>query len=226
MKQENWSRLGHLLEKHEFRPDPSCVHGSTAKWFVHAQPDAEVAVSLRFVFKPKMRVLTAHLGWSHGPARDFCLQALQADWPRGFAWLKEAGVFETPCLSLFNLADHLGWRLGGMPVGDVSAVCESAETRLGAWLESRQWIHQNAQALLACYIADHAPFNWRGSNSAIRLAQIAGLIRHLGVNIAEFDQCATNHAALIETDMFGLGGAVDWAARLRVRCGQDVKKVV
>jgi hypothetical protein len=39
----------------------------------------------------------------------------------------------------------------------------------------------------------------------------------LGADIADFDQCAADHAALIETDMFGLGAAADWICSLRER---------
>lgn len=96
MKRENWLRLGRVLERRGFVPDESCGHDGATRWFICVAPEAGVPTSLRFVFKPKMHVLTAHLGWPHGAAREFCLTALQADWPRGFAWLKEAGVNSAP----------------------------------------------------------------------------------------------------------------------------------
>jgi hypothetical protein len=217
MKRDNWQRLGRLLDNHGFISADFVADDPATRWFVCTHPESDVTSNLRFVFKPKMNVLTVHFGWNHQISRDFCLAALQADWPQGYAWLKEVGVICAPCLSLFNLADHLEWSLGGMPISDVAAVYENAETKLAEWLESRQWFCQDAKELLACYIADKAPFNWRGSNSAIRLALIAGLSNSINRSSADFDQCASDHFLLIETDMFGLGTAAGWISSLRAR---------
>lgn len=217
MKRESWLRLECMLERHGFLRDESRVEDAATKWFIRSSPDEDVTACLRFVFKPKMHVLTAHLGWSHKAVREFCLTALQSNWPQGFAWLKEAGVVDAPCLSLFNLADYMAWKLGGMSVGGDPAVYESAEIRLGEALEGTHWWQQDAQRLLAHYVNDQAPFDWRASNSAIRLAEIAGLSKVLGAGLAHFDRCASDHQALIETDMFGLGSASVWIASLRAR---------
>lgn len=155
--------------------------------------------------------------WCHSASRDFCLAALEEDWPSGFAWLKEAGVIDAPCLLLFNLADYMGWKLGGIPVGSAPAVYESADVRSAEVLKQSQWMQQDSAGLLACYAEDRKPFGWRASNSAIRLAEVAALSSCVGSDTALFDRCASDHAAVIETDMFGMGTASGWLVALRSR---------
>lgn len=218
MKTDNWLDLARMLERYGFLPNSTPGRLDETRWFVGANSkDDAITTCLRFVFKPKMHVLTAHLGWRHSAARDFCLSALEKDWPRGFAWLKDAGVIDAPCLTMFNLADYMGWKLGGMPVGSAPAVYESAEVRLAEILEQGEWRHQDSAGLLTCYTDDRAPFSWQASNSAIRLAEVAGLSWSLGIDAALFDRCAQDHAAMIETDMFGLGKAASWTVALRTR---------
>lgn len=218
MKTDNWRHLESMLGRYGFMSDSMPGSPEGARWFACTDPeDDAITTYLRFVFKPKMHVLTAHLGWRHRAVHDFCVTALEEDWPRGFAWLKDAGVINAPCLSLFNLADYMGWKLGGMPVGSAPAVYESAEVRLAEVLKQSQWMQQDSAGLLARYAEDRKPFGWRASNSAIRLAEVAGLSSCMGAGTALFDRCASDHAAAIETDMFGMGTASSWLFALRSR---------
>lgn len=218
MKADNWKNLEGMLDRRGFLPNATAGRSDETRWFVCVSPqDDAVTTCLRFVFKPKMHVLTAHVGWRHSAAREFCFEALEKDWPRGFAWLKDAGVIGAPCLSMFNLADYMGWKLGGMPVGSASSVYESAEVRLTEVLDQSQWGRQDSAGLLACYADDRLPFRWQASNSAIRLAEVAGLSWFLRADVALFDRCAREHAAVIETDMFSMGKASDWTGALRAR---------
>lgn len=205
-----------MLEEHGFSRDLSQRKDSAIGWFVCATPGVEVATYLRFVFKPKLRVLTAHLGWRHEATHNFCLAALESDWPGGFSWLSDAGVLGAPCLSLFNLADHMGWPLAGVPIGEPRSI---SDMRLGEAIAKGNWVNVDAKALLALYIEDEKPFGWRSSNSAIRLAQIAGLCVNKGRDSEIFERCAVTHSALIDADMFGLGAASEWIAALRTRLG-------
>lgn len=217
MKKEYWNQLEAMLKGHGFLRDPSQQQDLSIGWFVCAAPDTDVTTYLRFVFKPKLRTLSAHLGWRHDLTHHFCLTALKADWPRGFSWLSEAGVLGAPCLTLFNLADHMGWSLAGMPIGEPRSVYESAQMRLGDAIAGSGWMSTDARALLVRYVEDEKPFTWRSSNSAIRLAQVAGLCASMGSGSEAFEQCAAAHSALIEADMFSLGSAESWIAALRAR---------
>jgi hypothetical protein len=223
MKQESWKRLERTLEPHGFYQDKSWQGDSATKWFVCAGSDDAVTACLRFVFKPKMHVLTVHLGWRHKAADAFSVTALENDWPKGFAWLKDAGVISAPCLSLFNLADHMGWVLGGMPVGGPLSAYESAVVRFGQVMGGSGWGQKDSRGVLACYVEDQMPFGWRSCNSAIRLAQVAGLCAALDEDGALFERCAAEHAALIDTDMFGLGSSANWIASLRSRLTRGLR---
>lgn len=164
-----------------------------------------------------MQVLAAHWGWSHRGAREFCLEALRSDWKRGFAWLNEASVTQAPCLRMFNLAGYFKWSLGGMPVGEVEGVYGSAESDFRKVLASGQWVVNDPASLLENFITDTSPFNWRVDNAALRLAEIGGLSKALGLGAAEFDRCAELHQQSIDAGMFGLGSSDAWITSLRKR---------
>lgn len=221
MKNENWSHLESMLRGHGFWRMPAQQQDPLISWFACSVQDVDVTAYLRFVFKPKFRILTAHLGWRHEITHNFILTALESDWPRGFSWLSEAGVLDAPCLSLFNLADYLSWPLAGMPIGEPQSVYEEAEIRLSDAIERNGWTSTDAKTLLSHYVDDEAPFTWRSSNSAIRLAQIAGLCVSIDSNGEVFERSVVTHAALIETDMYGLGSAANWIAALRTRLARQ-----
>ena len=217
LKQSDWGPLLHMLEMHGFAPDRATGNDAGTRWYVREDIASGISTHIRIVFKQKLRVLAVHLGWNHSVARDFCLEAVKLDWPRGYAWLEDAGVLSAPCLSLFNLADQLKWCLGGRPISSMDAVSCNTRNSLSDWLQERSWSHSGPQALLGTYVADKAPFNWRGCNSALRLGQIAGLSMCLGRDAQDFDACAAMHISLIQADMFDLGLASEWISTLRVR---------
>lgn len=217
MKKDYWASLETMLKKHGFAPNPQGQRNSETAWFVGTSASGQaVTTHLRFIFKPKLQVLTVHIGWHHEAAHAFCLEALKNDWPAGLTWLSEVGLLQAPCLLLFNLANHMGWPLAGLPIGP-QAVYQSAELRFSDALSQAQWNSVGAESLLDCYVADRKPFGWRDTNSAIRLAQIAGLVKSLERDCAVFDRCAADHLALIQSDMFNLGSATSWVQSLRSR---------
>lgn len=220
MNKGNWTLLEAMLEKHSFKCFSAKQSSSLACWYVCDPLTSDVFSCLRFVYKPKLQVLTTHLGWHHKDSSDFCLTALKADWPEGFSWLTEAGVLDAPCLSLFNLAGHLSWPLGGMPLGDRENTYENAVIKLDECLSDSNWWRIDTEGLFFRYVEDAEPFRWRSCNSAIRLAQIAGLCALYGNRTEVFEQCASAYSVLIEADMCGLGRASTWIAALRERLGQ------
>lgn len=214
MKKEDWIQLEQVLKEIGFSRDLSQRKVSSIAWFVSAKAATEVTTYLRFVFKPKLRVLTAHLGWRHEASHNFCLEALESDWPSGFSWLSEVGILGGPCLSLFNLAEHMGWPLAGIPIDGLRSI---SAMQLRDAIVNDSWMSIDAKALLGRYVKDEKPFGWRSCNSAIRLAQIAGLCVSTKNSNEIFEQCAATHLTLIEADMFGLGSASGWIAALRNR---------
>jgi len=214
MKQKYWRLLTEFLEKrgfiiHDVRPP-----ASTAIWFSSNQANqSSLHTWLKFEYKPRLQVLTAHLGWSDPVVHEFCLDALKCDWPKGYEWLSEVGVIENPTLLLFNLASGCHWDLNGMPMNtetDFSLALEQlANTGLLKPVSSED--------LLDLLLADSKPFAWSESNSAIRIAQIAGLVKKRRLDLSVLDECALSHLALIQADMFGLGSADLWIRSLRSR---------
>lgn len=171
----------------------------------------------RFTFKPKLRVLTAHVGWRHEAVHSFCLDAIKSAWHEGFAWLSEVGLIDAPCLQLFNLANYMGWPLAGVPVRESRQTYDNAFTHLGKTLSVEGWVRSNVESLLDIYISDHSPFGWRDGNAAIRIAEIAGLIHCLGRDMEILKRSSVNHLALIQADMFNLGSAEEWVTTLYSR---------
>lgn len=212
-----WRNLEHAVGRHGYVPRMVNGRDTTTQWFVRSHRDEALVACIRFVAKQKMRVFTVHLGWRHETAHEFCLTALQQDWPRGYKWLRDAGVVQSPCLSLFNLAGFAQWRLGGVPFEHLMCAVQDAEISLDRALGEFRWGERNSRELLDTYVNGHEPFHWGACNSAVRLGQVAGLSSILASGTAVFDCCVADHSALIETDMFGLGSGAEWIAALRRR---------
>lgn len=212
-----WRNLEYAVGRHGYVPLGVNAHDTATRWFVRPHRHEGLVACLRFVAKSKMRVFTVHLGWRHESAREFCLTALQQDWPRGYAWLSDAGVLQAPCLSLFNLAAFASWRLGGLPLERLTSEDRDAEISLDAALGEFRWGESSSRELLGIYAAGHGPFRWGTCNSAVRLGQIAGLCKVLTTGTELFDRCAADYASLVQTDMFGLGSGAEWIASLRRR---------
>lgn len=218
MKNDHWVSLESVLRKHGFCADSRAPHEPATSWFVGEPIGAEALTThLRFVFKPKLHVLTAHVGWRHEATHRFCMEALRVDWLAGFNWLSEAGLIQSPCLLLFNLSNYMEWPLAGLPVGGSDAVRESSEGRLANAMSRAQWNGVSAQWLLDHYLSDQSPFNWGNANAALRIAHIAGLVTTLKSDISLFDRCVAEHLSKIQADMFSLGSATTWIQALRSR---------
>lgn len=217
MKNKQLDYLATILDELGFLQEQETNQDSSTSWFVSPSDDKQVRTYLRFIYKPKLSVLTMHIGWRHEPTHNFCMDVLESEWPRGYLWLSEAGVILAPCLTIFNLAEYMGWSLGGIQLNATTSIYKEEMGHLKDVIKGTDWGSMHVKSLLTLYIEDRKPFGWRASNSAIRLAQIAGLCLSTGENRRVFDQCALAHAALIESDMFALGTASSWIASLQKR---------
>ena len=192
-------------------------------WFsTKSTQDYSLTTNLRFAYKSKLQVLTMYVGWTQADTRRFVLRALKEAWPSGLEWILETGLLHTPAMLLFNLADQMGWRFAGMPSGGNDIDFERVLVELSDRLVIEKIRLESSQSLLDCYLGDGKPFGWRSSNSAIRAAEIAGLLHSLGGDIDCFDSAVKGRINLIAADMFGLGSAEDWNKSLRAMILGDV----
>jgi len=226
MKKEYWAHLETMLKEHGFSRVPSQQQGTSIRWFGCAATGADVTAYLRFDSKPTSRILTVHLGWRHDAAYDFFLEALKADWPRGFSWLSEVGVLDAPCVCQFFLGSYMRPAYG-ISFREPQSFYEEV-SRFGELIARSDWGNLNAKGLLARYVTDEKPFGWLSSCScAIRLALIAGLCANkVGGSEEVFDRCAKTYSKLIEADMASLGTGSSWIAALRTRLLSAIEPVV
>ena len=216
MKRQRWASLEAMLAEHGFVKSFVEDEKLQTIWFsAKSTQDDSFTTNLRFAYKSKLQVLTMYVGWNQTATRRFVIRALKEAWPSGLEWISETGLLHTPAMLLFNLADQMGWRFAGMPVGGDDLDFEKTLVQLNEVSVIDKCRLESIQSLLYCYLDDIKPFSWRNSNSAIRVAEIAGLLHSLGADFSCFDLAVRERINLIDGDMFGLGSAEPWTKSLR-----------
>ena len=216
MKRQRWIALEAMLQRHGFIK--SFVEDEQLRtiWFSAKSTEGNnLSINFRFAFKSKVEVLTMHVGWTQPDTRQFVHRALEKSWPSGLEWISETGLLHTPAMLLFNLAESMKWVLAGMSVRGDDFEFERQISVLNSLLEIQNFRAENPELLLNRYLADISPFRWRNSNSAIRIAEVAGLVCFLKFGSDRFDVAVKEWLTLINSDMFGLGDALTWTDALR-----------
>ena len=182
-------------------------------WF-ESQNHGGVHSYLHFVSKPRIKLFTVHVGWTHNEAHALERQLLRQNWSAGYAWLDRVHVLSAPCMLTFNLADHLKWRAGGISFKTEEQLQGSIDALIASDALAKLKLIKEPSELLAMYLGDERPFNWRSSNAALRSFAIASLTQLLGINKDSVQARVQGFLPLIQSDMFELGDSEKIIANL------------
>jgi hypothetical protein len=184
-------------------------------WFVSNQVDEGVSAYLHLVYKPKLKVFTVHSGWKNSFSHAFAVDSIRQMWVPGYDWLTRVKVITAPCMVMFNVADHMNWISGGLDCKkELPEFQSQASALLDGLVSQKVRSLVTPSQLLDCYLHDDHPFHWKNCNSALRIAEIAGLVKLLGVRENEALDRAKEFSALINADMFDLGKGDNWISNL------------
>lgn len=184
-------------------------------WFSNKTATDLARAHIRFIYKPKFNAFTVHIGWENLFSQAFVVDAMREMWKPGYDWLIKVNVLSAPCIVTFNIAEYLDWNIGALRCEDSSAIFlkQIKDLMADVVLDKLISVSDPAQ-LLDCYLRDERPFHWKNCNSALRVAEIAGLVKLLGVRKDEALSRAREFRALINVDMFDLGKGDDWISNL------------
>jgi hypothetical protein len=116
---------------------------------------------------------------------------------------KSNQLLDRPCWVVFDLGRALNWRLFAIPDPFKPEKGESQFVDLVALLEARIWNIDGPSALYRALLEDVPPFEWAGTSSLLRAAQIVAIGKFLGIPDQPTRNSLLQHKFQIATQIHG-----------------------